>query len=73
MQIYDISQPSNPTLVTTISSVANIGRVAAANGRLYALRSYGPPLQLHIFDLSAPITPRWFTATAPSALQAWQR
>ena len=57
VRIYDISQPDNPTLVNTISSVSNIGRVAAANGRLYALRSYNPPLQLHIFDLTNPDAP----------------
>ncbi|MDW8051222.1 MAG: FlgD immunoglobulin-like domain containing protein [Armatimonadota bacterium] len=57
VRIYDISQPANPTLVNTINSVSNIGRVAVANGRLYALRSYGPPLQLHIFDLSNPDSP----------------
>jgi len=57
VRIYDISQPDNPTLLATISSVSNIGRVAAANGRLYALRSYSPPLQLHIFDLSTPDNP----------------
>ncbi|MFN7018752.1 MAG: hypothetical protein ACK4RG_05695, partial [Fimbriimonadales bacterium] len=57
VRVYDISQPDNPTLVNTISAVSNIGRVAASNGRLYALRSYNPPLQLHIFDLTNPDTP----------------
>ncbi len=57
VRVYDIGQPDTPTLVTTISGVSNIGRVAAANGRLYALRSYNPPLQLHIFDLSNPDNP----------------
>lgn len=57
VRIYNITQPDNPTLVATISSVSNIGRVAAANGRLFALRSYNPPLQLHIFDLSNPDAP----------------
>lgn len=55
--IYNIAQPDNPTLVATLNNVTNIGNIAAANGRLYALRSYGPPLQLHIFDLSNPDTP----------------
>ncbi|MFN3691235.1 MAG: LVIVD repeat-containing protein, partial [Fimbriimonadales bacterium] len=57
VRVYDISQPDNPTLVNTINAVSNIGRVAASNGRLYALRSYGPPLQLHIFALTDPNTP----------------
>lgn len=57
VRVYNITQPDNPTLVATISSVSNIGRVAAANGRLYALRSYNPPLQLYIFDLSNPDNP----------------
>ncbi|MEN3000463.1 MAG: hypothetical protein ABDI19_01320, partial [Armatimonadota bacterium] len=57
VRVWDISQPDNPTLVHTVSGISNIGRVAAAGGRLYALRSYGPPLQLHILDLSNPDAP----------------
>lgn len=57
IRIYDLSQPDNPTLVNTINAVSNIGRVAAVNGRLYALRSYNPPLQLHIFELTDPDAP----------------
>ena len=71
--IYDISDPLSPVLVTTYPNIFNLGGLLVQNNRAY-LADYE---SWHIFDVTNPVNPvllsTWSTPSPPNypALALW--